>query len=108
MSELVPRGKDGLSRRDARDLSRSVARMSGHGLMEKARINQIAELQIDRIAAISRVGQAAIYNDALVDDVADVVSRMVPSSSDRVQAMADATAILMLKTLGKTGEMLEG
>jgi len=104
---LSPYEPPSIPRREVREFKRSVARMDGHGLLEKARINQIAELQVDRVAAIGRVGKAAIYDVALVSQMKDAVSRMVPSASDLVQGMADVTALAMAEVVSQTGQQVQ-
>ena len=65
MSEMVPFG-GGLARRESRRVGRELARMDGQGQLELARINQQADLQAERVAAVGYVGKRAMHEVAML------------------------------------------
>ena len=106
MSELVPRSTDGLSRTDARDFKRSLARLDGRGRLELSRIDQVAELDAARVRGIGRVSRTAMHELTLVSQLEQGLSRLAPAACDRLQAIADLTGITMAEVVHETARRM--
>jgi hypothetical protein len=101
MSEMVPFGA-GLARRESRAVSRELARLDGRGRLEMARINQQADLQAERIAAVGYVGKRALHEVAMLSQLEVQLSCLVPSATPRLQGIGDLTALAMAEVVGET------
>jgi hypothetical protein len=101
MSEIVPFG-GGLAKRPSRALSRELSRMEGQGLLQFARINQQADLQAERMAAVGYVGKRALQEMAMVSQLEVQLSSLVPAATCRLQGLGDLTALAMAEVVGET------
>jgi hypothetical protein len=101
MSEMVPFG-GGLAKRESRALDRELSRLEGRGRLELARINQQADLQAERVAAVGYVGKRAMQEIALVSQLEVQLSALVPSAMPRLQGLGDLTALAMADVVSET------
>ena len=102
MSDVVPFGAGGLSRRDARLVGRELSRMDGRGRLELARIGQEADLQAERVAAVGYVGKRAMHEVAMLSQLEVQLSCLVPAATARLQGIGDLTALHMAEVVGQT------
>ncbi len=105
--DLSPYEPPNLPRREDRDFKRSLARLDGRGRLELASIEQAAHLQAARVAAIGHVGKRAMHELTLVSQLEHGLSRLAPAASDRLQALADLTAISMAEVVSQTGQQVQ-
>jgi hypothetical protein len=101
MSEMVPFG-GGLARRESRAVSRELSRRDGRGRVEMARINQQADLQAERIAAVGYVGKRAMHEVTMLSQLEVQLSALVPSATPRLQGLGDLTALAMADVVSET------
>lgn len=101
MSEMVPFG-GGLAKRESRALRRELAHLEGRGRLELARIDQQAELQAERVAAIGYVGKRAMHEVTMLSQLETQLSAMVPSAVPRLQGLGDMTALAMAEVVAET------
>jgi len=102
VSELVSFGGSGLTKRDARTVSRELSKLDGRGRMEVARIGQEAGLQAERIAAVGYVGKRALHEVAMLSQLEVQLSCLVPSATPRLQGIGDLTALAMAEVVSET------
>lgn len=98
MSEMVPFG-GGLAKREVR---RELSRMDGRGRVELARINQQADLQAERLAAVGYVGKRAMHEVAMLSQLEVQLSALVPAATPRLQGIGDLTALAMADVVSET------
>ncbi len=101
MSEVVRYG-GGLAKRESRQVSRELSRMDARGQVELARINQQADLQAERIAAIGYVGKRAMHEVTMLSQLEVQLSSLVPSAIPRLQGIGDLTALAMADVVSET------
>lgn len=101
MSEVVPFG-GGLARRESRAVSRELSRLDGRGRVELARINQQADLQAERLAAVGYVGKRAMHEVTMLSQLEVQLSALVPSAIPRLQGLGDLTALAMADVVSET------
>lgn len=101
MTEIVPSG-GGLAGRDVRRVSRELSRLNAEGLVDLARINQQAQLQAERAAAVGYVGKRAMHEVAMLSQLEVQLSMLVPSSAPRLQALGDLSALAMADVVSDT------
>ena len=102
MSEMVNYYGGGLARRESRAVSRELARLEGRGRLEMARINQAADLQAERIAAIGYVAKRALHEVPMLSQLEVQLSALVPAAMPRLQGIGDLTALAMAEVVGET------
>lgn len=101
MSDMVPFG-NGLAKRESRQVSRELSRLEGRGRVELARIDQQADLQAERVAAIGYVGKRAMHEVTMLSQLEVQLSALVPSAVPRLQAVGDLTALAMAEVVSET------
>lgn len=101
MSEILPFG-GGVAKRDSRQVRRELAQMDARGQVELARINQQADLQAERLAAIGYVGKRAMHEVTMLSQLEVQLSALVPSATPRLQGLGDLTALAMADVVGET------
>lgn len=101
MSEMVPFG-GGLAKRELRQTGRELSRLEGRGRVELARINQQADLQAERIAAVGYVGKRAMHEVTMLSQLEVQLSALVPSAIPRLQGLGDLTALAMADVVSET------
>src|ERR1700680_1670097 len=102
VSDIVYYGGGGLAKRESRAVSRELSRLDGRGRLEMARINQQADLQAERIAAVGYVGKRAMHEVAMLSQLEVQLSCLVPSAMPRLQGIGDLTALAMAEVVGET------
>jgi hypothetical protein len=70
--------------------------------LELARINQQADLQAERIAAVGYVGKRALHEVAMLSQLEVQLSCLVPSATPRLQGIGDLTALAMAEVVSET------
>lgn len=68
MSEMVP-ARGFAASRQARQVRRELSSLDGRGRLEMARINQEADLQAQRVAAIAYVGKRAMHDVTMLSQL---------------------------------------
>ena len=101
MSEMVPFG-GGLARHELRSVGRELSRLDGRGRVEMARINQQADLQAERLAAVGYVGKRAMHEVTMLTQLEVQLSALVPSAMPRLQGLGDLTALAMADVVSET------
>jgi hypothetical protein len=101
MSEMIPFG-GGLARRESRTVSRELSRLDAQGRVGMARINQAADLQAERVAAVGYVGKRAMHEVAMLSQLEQQLSALVPMATARLQGMGDMSALAMAEVVGET------
>lgn len=101
MSEMVPFA-GGLAKRESRAVSRELSRLEGRGRLELARINQAADLQAERVAAVGYVGKRAMHEVAMLSQLEVQLSAVVPAATVRLQGLGDLTALAMAEVVSET------
>jgi hypothetical protein len=101
VNEMTPYS-GGLARRESRRVSRELARMDGQGQLELARINQQADLQAERVSAVSYVGKRAMHEMTMLTQLEVQLSSLVPSATPRLQGLGDVTALAMADVVTET------
>ncbi|HZQ64977.1 MAG TPA: hypothetical protein VFA66_07110 [Gaiellaceae bacterium] len=101
MTDIVPLS-GGLAKRHSRELSRELARLDGRGQLEMARINQQADLQAERVAAVGYVGKRAMHEMAMLSQLEVQLSAVVPAATARLQGLGDLTALAMADVVSET------
>jgi len=91
-----------LARRESRAVSRELSRLDGRGRMEMARINQQADLQAERLAAIGYVGKRAMHEVTLLTQLEVQLSGLVPTAMPRLVGIGDITALAMADVVADT------
>lgn len=101
MSEMTP-FIGGLARRESRAVSRELSRLDAQGRVGMARINQAADLQAERVAAVGYVGKRAMHEVAMLSQLEQQLSALVPMAAPRLQGMGDLSALAMAEVVGET------
>jgi hypothetical protein len=101
MSELTPFG-GGLAPREARGVSRQLARMGAQGQLALGRIEIEADLQAARVHGVAYVGKQAMQATAIVSELEGQLGRMVPGAKGRLQWIADVTTLGMAEVVADT------
>jgi hypothetical protein len=101
VSEMVPFGSR-LAKGESRAVSRELSRLDGRGRVEMARINQAADLQAERIAAVGYVGKRALHEVAMLSQLEVQLSSLVPAAMVRLQGLGDLTALAMADVVSET------
>jgi hypothetical protein len=91
-----------LARRESRAVSRELSRLDGRGRLEMARINQQADLQAERLAAIGYVGKRAMHEVTLLTQLEVQLSGLVPTAMPRLLGIGDITALAMADVVAET------
>src|SRR5258708_31840369 len=91
-----------LAKRESRAVGRELSRLEGRGRVEMARINQQADLQAERLAAIGYVGKRAMHEVTLLSQLEVQLSMLVPSATPRLVGIGDITALAMADVVAET------
>src|SRR5262249_60667524 len=79
MSEMIPYSGR-LAKRESRAVRAELARLDARGQVELARINQQADLQAERVAAVGYVGKRAMHEVAMLSQLEVQLSAVVPAA----------------------------
>ena len=102
MSEMSVYKPGGDNRRESRRASRELERLSAQGHIQIAVIDHQAELQAARVDAIGYVGKRAMHEVALLSQLEQQLSTLVPLAGVRLQALGDMAALGMADVVGDT------
>ena len=92
----------GLARRESRQVGRELSRLNAQGQVGLARVNQQADLQAERVAAIGYVGKRAMHEVTMLSQLEVQLAQLVPSASPRLQALGDLSALAMADVVSDT------
>lgn len=92
----------GLTRREARKLAQGLSRLDAQGRFDIARVNQAAELQAERVAAVGYVGKRAMHEVAMLSQLEQQLSALVPMATARLQGLGDLSALAMAEVVSET------
>jgi hypothetical protein len=101
MSEMVPFG-GGLAKRESRAVSRELSRLDAQGRVGMARIALAADLQAERVAAVGYVGKRAMQEVAMLSQLEQQLSALVPMATARLQGLGDLSALAMADVVSDT------
>ena len=107
MSELVRRAPSVLSGREARVVSRDLARLDGHGRLELARVEQAANLQAARVRAVGYVNRRAMHEVAMLSQLEQQLASLVPMATGRLQAFVDLAALGLAEVVSDTVQRVQ-
>jgi hypothetical protein len=101
MSEMVPLG-GGFAKRESRAVGRELSRLDAQGRVGIARIGQAADLQAERVAAVGYVGKRAMHEVAMLSQLEQQLSALVPMATGRLQGLGDLSALAMADVVSET------
>src|SRR5438874_6157233 len=101
MSEMSIYRSSGLSR-PRRAVSRELDRLEARGQIQSAAIEQQADLQVARVQAIGYVGKHAMHEVALLSQLEQQLSDLVPAAAGRLHGLDDIAALAMADVLSDT------
>ncbi len=104
MANLMPVGpnRPTLRRSESRELNRSLGSLSADTRIEQARIEQAAELQAVRADAVAYVGKRPLHDVAMVSQLEQQLTRLVPLAASRLQAIGDMTSLSVADVVSDT------
>jgi len=104
VSIIVARDGAGLmlSPRESRSASRALARIDAQTDVSLAKIQQAAELQVERVQAIGYVGQQGMQVVALTSQMEANLATMVPMATSRLQAIGDIISLEVADVISQT------
>jgi hypothetical protein len=105
--ELCGRAASGLGRLEARRVGYGLARLSGQTQVGLARIEAQADLQALRADAVAHVGQRAMQGVAMLSQLEQQLTQLVPVATSRLQAIGDMAALGMASIVGDTVRRLD-
>lgn len=93
MSSIVPASGLAVASRESRYTGRALARIDAKTEVGLAEIESKAELQVARVMAVSYVGKRAIHEVAMISQLEQQLSTLVPMATSRLQAIGDMVAL---------------
>jgi len=100
LSRFEPGG--GLTRREGRKLSQGLSWLDAQGRLDMARLNHAADLQAERVAAVGYVGKRAMHEVAMLSQLEQQLSALVPMATARLQGLGDLSALAMAEVVSET------
>jgi hypothetical protein len=91
-----------LSPRESRIAGRALARIDGQTDVGLAKIQQAAELQVERVQAIGYVGQQGMQVVALASQMEANLAKLVPLATTRLQAIGDIVSLEVADVISHT------
>lgn len=92
----------GLARPAHRRMQRELDRLDKNGQLEIARINQAADIQAERVAAVGYVGKVALREVAMLSQTEQQLASLVPMATGRLQGIADLAALALADVVAET------
>lgn len=102
MSNIIPSGGAVPVIRGTRYAGRALSRIDDKVIVGVAEIEAQAELQATRVMAVSYVGKRAMHEVAVVTQLEQQLSTLVPMATSRLQAIGDMLALDMADVVGNT------
>jgi arginase family enzyme len=102
MSNIVPANGSNLSSRGSRYAGRALARLDARTEIGIAQIESQAELQAARIMAVGYVGKRAMHEVAMISQLEQQLSEIVPTSAPRLRAIGDMVALAAADIVAST------
>ena len=101
MSDIALRG-GAFGSMSPRGTGRVLGRIDAQTQVGIAQIDQAAELQSRRVDAIGYVGKRALHEVALLSQLEQQLSALVPMAAGRLQALGDMAALGMADVVSDT------
>ena len=102
MSNLIPTRNSTVTRRPSVITGRALARLDNQTELGIAEIEAKAELQVTRVMAVGYVGKKAMQEVALISQLEQQLSTLVPLATSRLQAIGDITALSAAEIVSDT------
>jgi hypothetical protein len=102
MANILPVSRGSFDRREGRFTSRALARIDAETEFGMARIEQAAELQSERVGAVTYVAKRAMQQIALISQLEAQLSMVVPMATSRLQALGDIAALEAADVVSQT------
>lgn len=106
MSDLVRYTNRGLARSEAKAVGRALARMEAETHLEVARIQQIANLDAQRVAGIIFVTDVAMTGVTVLTDKQEHLAEGRPNVEDRLSWLVDGATVACRQILDGTGRRM--
>ncbi|HLK17194.1 MAG TPA: hypothetical protein VKT78_20490 [Fimbriimonadaceae bacterium] len=91
-----------MSLRESRQVRRDLSRLGARGRVEMARIEQEADLQAERLAAVAYVGKRALQEVTMLTQMEAQLAQLVPTALPRLQGLGDMSALAMAEVVSQT------
>jgi hypothetical protein len=101
-NNLVPITNSAVSNRGSRYAGRALARLDGRTEIGIAQIESEAELQAARIMAVGYVGKRAMHEVAMISQLEQQLSEIIPASAPRLRAIGDMVALAAADLVAST------
>jgi len=101
MSNIVPATSRALVRQD-RETGRALVRLDAQTQLGLAAIESRADMQEARVMAVGHVGRTAMQEVALLSQVEQQLSTIVPSATTRLQGITDIIALQIVEIVADT------
>jgi hypothetical protein len=92
-SSIIPRGNSMTAAGESRYTGRALARIDSSTEIGLAEIEAKAELQVARVMAVGYVGKRAMHEVAMISQLEQQLSALVPMATARLQAIGDMVAL---------------
>jgi len=102
MSSIVPARGTNVVRRESRYTGRALARIDSQTEIGLAQIESKAELQAGKVMAVSYVGRRAMHEVAVISQLEQQLSTLVPMATSRLQAIGDMVALAAADVVANT------
>lgn len=100
--DLIPTSSMEISTRKSRYAGRELARIDARTEIGIAQIESQAELQAARIMAVGYVGRRAMNEVAMISQLEQQLSEIVPASAPRLRAIGDMVALAAAEIVAST------
>jgi len=90
----------------SRRAGRTIARMDDGVSVRLARLQNEAEIQADKVAAVSYVGTRAMQSAAMLSQMEQQLAQTVPIATTRLEGLANITAAAMAELVVDTAHIV--
>ncbi|HVB01970.1 MAG TPA: hypothetical protein VNE42_12020 [Acidimicrobiales bacterium] len=101
MSSLIP-SNTSMAGRESRYTGKALARINSQTEIGLAEIEAKAELQVARMMAVGYVGRRAMHEVAMISQLEQQLSVLVPMATARLQAIGDMVALAAADVVADT------
>lgn len=101
-SNLVPASESIVRGRRSRYTDRALSLLDARTDIGIAQIESQAELQVARAMAVNFVGKRAMHEVAMISQLEQQLSEIVPTSAPRLRAIGDMIALQMADVVADT------
>lgn len=95
-----------LSNRQARQLNRNMGDLQASTRYDLARIEAAAEVEAIRVDGVTYIGRQAMQDLAMLSQLEQQLSALVPLAASRLQAIGDMTALVVSTIVSDAGRKL--